>query len=294
MPKHYCYRRECSRILSEFNIFLNRRRPPQYEGHMFCSDNCLFTFFENELSEKWRRLQLERNRAFPRPKLGTILMQTTFLTREQLDLAIKIQKQTGEGKLGEWLLRLGYVEEHQITSALARQFGLPLINLKNSNPNVDAVRMIPGKVARSSGMLLVAYDDYQGALRVAVCAPVDFGSQLAIQRMVRKGIEPYIADQSLIQQRLNEWYDPEDLDLSDLPTFSSLEELIQVGNEMTASAINNRAEDIQAELFQDFFWVRIEFTSKSHHHFFRHMQTLVEDVLPSHERELVFDYATAR
>jgi hypothetical protein len=260
---------------------------------MFCRDACLFAFFESELSEKWRRLQLFKNRTFRRPRLGSILMQTTFLTQEQLDRAIKLQSQAHEGRLGEWLLRLGYVEEHQITAALARQFGLPLINLKHSNPNNDAVRMIPGKVARSSGMLPVGFDDYQDSLRVAVSAPVDFGSQLAIQRMVGKGIEAYIADQSLIQQRLHEWYNPEDLDLSDLPTFSSMNELIDTGNEMIASAINNKAEDIQAELLQEFFWVRIDFTSKSHHHFFRYVQNPVEDVSQTQDRELSFNYATA-
>ena len=292
MPRHYCHRKECSRILSEFNIFLNRRRPPQYEGHIFCSDSCLLTFFENELNEKWRRLKLERNRSVSRPKLGAILMQTTYLTREQLERAIKLQKQTQEGRLGEWLLRLGYVEEHQITAALARQFGLPLINLKNSNPSVDAVRMIPGKVARCSGMLPVGFDDYYGSLRVAVSAPVDYVSQQAIQRMVQKGIQAYIGDHSPIQQLLNEWYEPEDLDLSDMPTFSSAEELTEVGNEMIASAINNRAEDIRAELLQDFFWIRLDFASKSHHHFFRYIPTPVADHAHMPEREMVFNYAT--
>ncbi len=291
MPKNYCFRKECSRIRSEFSIFLNRRRPPQYEGHIFCSDSCLLAYCESELSEKWRQLQLDKTRSISRPKLGSILMQTTYLTRDQLDQAIKLQNQTHEGRLGEWLLRLGFVEEHQITAALARQFGLPWINLRNSNPNVDAVRMIPGKVAKCTGMLPVGFDDYQDSLRVALCAPVDFASQQALRRMVRKGINAYIGDQSLIQKLLNEWYEPEDLDLSDIPTFSSLDELIQVGNEMVVSAINNRAEDIQAELLQDYFWMRLDFTSKSHHHFFRYVQNPAEDLETASETELVYNYA---
>jgi hypothetical protein len=290
MPKYPCYRRECNRIRSEFNIFLNRRRPPQYEGNTFCSDSCLQMYFESELTEKWRRLQMEQERRIPRPKLGTILMQTAFVTRDQLDEAIKLQTQTREGRIGEWLLRLGFVEEHQITAALAQQYGLPLINLNNSDANADAVRMIPGKVAKCSGLVPVGFEDRQTALRIAVTAPVNFHSQAAIRRMVRKGIVAYIGDESAIEKLLEQMYEPEDLDLSNVPTFSSLEDLVEVGNEIIATAINHRAQDIRAELVQDFFWIRLDFPTQSHHHFFRYAPTPMQKHDPMQEKEDAIRY----
>jgi hypothetical protein len=293
MSKHQCYRKECTRIRSEFSVFLNRRRPPQYEGNTFCSDSCLWTHVENELSGKWRLLQLEKDRKIPRPKLGTILMQTAFVTRDQVEEAVKLQNQTREGRIGEWLLRLGFVEERQITAALALQYGLPLINLRNSSANADAIRIIPGKVAKCSGLVPVGFDDNQKTLRVAVSAPVNFNSHEAIRRMVRKGIVTYIGDQSVIQQLLEQWYEPEDLDLSTMPTFSSLEELIAVGNEMVATAINQRAQDIQAELLQDFFWVRLDFPSESHHHLFRYTNAVAGNYEQAAENEMAMGYAAA-
>jgi hypothetical protein len=287
MPRYQCYRRECNRIRSEFNIFLNRRRPPQYEGNVFCSDTCLQMHFESELAEKWRRLQGEQDRRIPRPKLGTILMQTAFVTRDQLDEAIKLQSQTHQGRIGECLQRLGFVEEHQITAALAKQYGLPLINLNNSDADADAVRMIPGKVAKCSGLVPVGFNDGQAALRVAVTAPVNFHSQEAIRRMVRKGIVPYIGDQSAIERLLKELYEPEDLDISNVPTFSTLEDLLEASREIISSAINNRAQDIQAELVQDFFWIRLDFASVSHHHFFRY--EIAPAHLQDHDPESQFD-----
>lgn len=271
MSKQNCHRKECTQIRSEFSIFLNRRRPPHYEGNIFCSDDCLQMHFENTLIEKWRRLQMEKGRRIPRPKLGTILMQTAFITRNQLDEAIKLQSQAQEGRIGEWLLRLGFVEEHQITAALARQYGLPLINLNIADANAEAVRMIPGNVAQCAGLVPVGFEDDQMSLRVAVTAPVNFNSQEAIRRMVGKGIVPYVGDPSAIQKMLEKLYEPEDLDLSDLPTFSSLEELIEVGNEIVATAINHRAQNIRAELVQDFFWVRLDLPTKSHHHLFPYL-----------------------
>jgi hypothetical protein len=293
MSKYHCHRKECTRIRTEFGISLNRRRPPQYEGNTFCSDACLWEHFKDELNEKWRRLKLERERKIPRPKLGTILMQTSFVTRDQLEKAVNLQDQTGQGRIGEWLIRLGFAEEHQITAALARQYGLPLINLKNASANAAAIRMIPGKVARCSGLIPVGFDDDQTSLRVAMAGPVNFNSQEAIRRMVRKGIAAYIADQSAIHRLLEQWYRPEDLDLSNVPTFSSLEDLIELGGEMVATAVSHRAQDIQAELVQDFFWVRLDFSSESHHHFFRFVSTPAGSQQPAFEREIAVGYGAA-
>ncbi len=290
MPKYYCHRKDCTRIRSEFSIFSNWRRPPMYEGSTFCSNTCLKAHFETELTEKWRKLQLEKSRTIPRPKLGTILMQTAFITRDQVNQAIKLQNEAQEGRIGEWLLRLGFVEEHQVTAALAQQFGLPLINLQNSEANTDAVRMIPGKVAKSSGLIPVGFDDSHAALRVAVSAPVNFHSQEAIRRMVRKGIVAYIGDQSAIERLLERWYGPEDLDLSNVPTFDSFEDLSEIANEMIGTAIESRAQDIQAELVQDFFWVRLDFPTESHHHFFRYRSHAPQPRMPVYPREAASGY----
>jgi len=291
MPKYQCYRKECNRIRSEFSRFLNRRRPPKFENHIFCSDECLITYFEYELNNKWRHLQMDRKRKIPRPKIGTILMQTAFVTREQLDEAIQLQTKNQEGRLGEWLLRLGFVDEHQVTAALAKQYGLPLINLTNPDANSDAIRMIPGKVAKQSGLVPVGFDDDQSLLRIAVCAPVDYQSQAAIRRMVHKGLAPYIGEQSAIQQLWERFYEPEDLDLTTVPKYGSLDELLTVGRDVVVSAIDNRALDIQAELIQDFYWIRVDYAEEMHHYFFRYDTNTVPTHMPtSHETEQ-FDWA---
>jgi hypothetical protein len=236
-------------------------------------------------------LHAGKERKIPRPKIGTILMQTAFVTREQLDEAIRMQTKMQEGRLGEWLRRLGFVDEHQVTAALAKQYGLPVINLKNPDTNEDAVRMIPGKVAKRSGLVPVGFDDDQSHLRVAVCAPVDFQFQEAIRRMVRKGIAPYIGDQSAIQQLWERYYDPEELDLSNVPTYCSLDELLEVGCEVVRTAIKNRALDIQAELLQDFFWIRLDYPEEAHHHFFQYDATVSPTRLPVGRNEEEYDCA---
>lgn len=291
MPRYQCYWKECNRIRSEFSVFLNRRRPPRFGNHIFCSENCLYAYFKEEVNVKWHRLQAEQERKIPRPKIGTILMQTAFVTQEQLDEAIRMQTKTQEGRLGEWLRRLGFVDEHQVTAALAKQYSLPVINLKNPDTNSDVVRMIPGKVAKRSGLVPVGFDDDQSHLRVAVCGPVDFQFQEAIRRMVHKSIAPYIGDQSAIQQLWERYYEPEELDLSNVPTYSSLDELLEVGCDVVHSAIESRALDIQAELLRDFFWIRLDYPEETHHHFFQYDATIAPTRHPVHREAEEYDYA---
>jgi hypothetical protein len=292
MPKYHCHRKECTHIRSEFSMFLNRRRPPRYEGYAFCSDSCLLAHFEDELRRKWQRLQRHKQQRIPRPKIGTILMHTAYITRDQLEEAIRLQSQTKEGRLGEWLLRLGFVEEHQITMALAKQYGLPMIQLRDSEVKNEAVKMIPGKVAKSSGFLPVGFNDDRDSLRVVVSAPVDFNAHEAIRRMVRKGIVAYIGDQSAIQRLLEQWYAPEDLDLTNIPTFSCLESLLKVGRDMVSAAINQKADNMQAELLPDFLWVRLDFPVKSHHHIFRYDSAAIrqQEQCPAKERPVGYAF----
>lgn len=294
MPKPNCNRKGCTKIRSEFSLFLSRRRPAHFEGYAFCSDSCLDMHVEYELTEKWHRLLWEKNRRIPRPKIGTILLQSAFITPDQLDEAVNLQRQTQKGRLGDWLLRLGFVEEHQITMALARQYGLPLINLRDSDTRSEAIRMIPGKVAKCSSLLPVGYDDSHDCLRIAVAGPVNFNSQEAVRRMVRKGILTYIGDESAIETLIEQWYEPEERDLSNVPTYSSLDELLEIGRGLAATAANQRADNIQAELLEDFFWARLDFGPRSRHLFYRHTMALLPEREPIPAGQFALASAGAR
>jgi hypothetical protein len=290
MSKYRCYRKECTSIRSEFGVFLNRKHHPQYEGNTFCSDTCLWMHIEGELNNKWRLLQAEKNRAIPRPKLGTILMQTAYITREQVQEAVKCQNEAREGRIGEWLLRLGFVKEHQVAVALSQQCRLPLIDLKNSSANADAIRMIPGKVARCASLIPVGFDDDQKALRVAMSGPVNFNAQEAIERMVNMRVVAYIGNQSAIERMLEQWYEPEELDVSSMRIFGSLEELVKIGNEIVAAAIDQKAMNIKAVLVQDFFWARLEFPSELHHYLFRYSSHSGQNDYEVSERRMAVGY----
>ncbi|HYK88155.1 MAG TPA: hypothetical protein VE398_05265 [Acidobacteriota bacterium] len=285
MPRLDCHRKGCTRIRSEFSLFLSRRHPPCLDGYTFCSDACLEAHLEAELSDRWHRLLRERSRRIPRPRLGTILLQDALITADQLDEAVSMQRQTHQGRLGEWLQRLGFVDEHQITVALAKQYGLPLINLTHYVTRSEAASLVPGKVAKYSAMLPLGYDDSHKSLQVAVAGPVNFRSQEVLRRMVRKGLLTFMADESAIDHLIEQWYEPQELDICAAPTYGSLDELLGIGRELLAAAANQRADNIQAELLEDFFWARIDVGTKSRHVFCRHTMAPVQVRAPLPENQ---------
>jgi hypothetical protein len=211
------------------------------------------------MSAQWNRVRHERERRIPRPRLGSILLQTAQITPKQLQAALARQQQGGQGRLGEWLVRLGFVEEHQVTVALSMQCGVPLLKLSEVDGPADAVRWVPGLAAKHSGFLPIAYDEQQDSLRVATSAPFSVAAQQAIRRMVRKGVETYMGDASSIDALMRRWYNPEDLDVSRCPQFHTLEDVLEIVRDVAGDAVRRRAGNIQAELMESCLWVRLEF-----------------------------------
>lgn len=272
MSRTACGKNGCPRMRGEFSLIVNRRQAPRLDGRWYCGAACLHEDVERGLRKKWDALELGRSRQFPRPKLGAILMDSLFITADQLDTAVSLQRQTRRGKIGEWLLRLGYVEERQITMALSRQLGLPMIHLGHAEAQSGSARMLPGQVARWSNLVPVGYDDDHGSLRIAISGPNGFQSKEPIRRMIGKGVVTFVGDKSAIETMLERLYPPEELDLSEAPAYSSVEELLELVRPWVDGAVRERAQNLQLELLEDLLWARVDLPRGTRHQFFRRVE----------------------
>src|SRR5438105_9153761 len=61
-------------------------------------------------------------------RLGDLLVKEKVITPEQLEHAIKTQKQNN-CRLGSALVKLAYLTDEDVTNFLSRQYGVPAINL---------------------------------------------------------------------------------------------------------------------------------------------------------------------
>ena len=63
-------------------------------------------------------------------KIGEILIKKKYITKKQLDHALKDQ---GNKPLGETLVDMGYVKEHEISEALTQQSAMQLVREELGN-----------------------------------------------------------------------------------------------------------------------------------------------------------------
>jgi MSHA biogenesis protein MshE len=136
-------------------------------------------------------------------RLGEILVQQKLLSEDQLNQALADQKRTGR-KLGRVFVESGFVTEEQISGALARQLGIPYLNLKFYNINQDVVRLLPETQARRFRALVL--EDRGETALVGVSDPTDLFAYDEIARLLRKGVELAVVNETEVLQAIDRIY----------------------------------------------------------------------------------------
>ena len=138
-----------------------------------------------------------------RVPLGLILLSRQQLSAEQLRSALESQRNAdGRGKIGEWLQQLGFATALDITAALARQWGCPLLRSEATNLLADHCPAIPLSLLESFQMMPVELVESNRTLLVAFSGGVDHTALYAIERMLGYHTEPCLVTASTMRQGL--------------------------------------------------------------------------------------------
>jgi len=108
--------------------------------------------------------------AFRKIKIGEVLLKLGFITDEQLQNALEEHKEKGI-KLGDALIQLKYIDESGLGTALADQLKIPYIDLKHYPIKPEIIRKVPERVARRYRSLLI--DIVQGEYLIGMSDPTD-------------------------------------------------------------------------------------------------------------------------
>ncbi|WP_394211705.1 GspE/PulE family protein [Enterovibrio calviensis] len=132
-----------------------------------------------------------------RKRLGDLLVEEHIITDENLNAALKRQSQTGN-KLGDTLIEMGILSESKMLDFLARQLGVPLIDLSLTQVDPSAVTLIPEVHARRLRALVIGR--IGNTVRVVMSDPADLASQESVLNLLNQyQVELLIAaEQSLI------------------------------------------------------------------------------------------------
>ncbi|HEY6248533.1 MAG TPA: type IV-A pilus assembly ATPase PilB [Candidatus Angelobacter sp.] len=214
-------------------------------------------------------------------RLGDLLVKEKIITAEQLDAAVKKQKENGaNARLGSVLVQLGFVTDEEVTNFLSRQYGVPAINLQYFEIDSSVVKLVPEDTAKRYQILPLSR--VGASLTIAMVDPTNVFAMDDIKFMTGFNIEPVVASESAILDAIGKAYGqsrPEEnvdellasmgdeadvelqaeqteMDLSELEKSADEAPIVKLVNIILTDAVKRGASDIHIEPYEKEYRVR--------------------------------------
>ncbi len=211
-------------------------------------------------------------------KLGQILVDLGYINDDQLWDILENQKQSPGTVLGQVAARMGLVTQAQVTEALAEQWGMPVVNLEETNIQSNVLELVPQTmaeiyrimpvslknnvltVAMADPQNVAALDDLRNFLGHEIRGAVSSGPE------VEAAIARYYADrEESIEDVIEQMTSDEDVekrahgyDLASAAEMSDAQPIKKLLNMVMLLAIRDQASDIHFEPFEDEFKIRVK------------------------------------
>ena len=213
-------------------------------------------------------------------RLGDLLVKEKVITPEQLDQAVKVQKESG-ARLGSVLVKLGFLSDEDVTNFLSRQYGVPAINLSFFEIDAQVVKLIPYETARRYQILPLSR--VGASLTIAMVDPTNVFAMDDIKFMTGFNIEPVVASEAAIVEGIEKAYggsheedlenvmqsisemgeadvelqaEQEELGLSELEKAADEAPIVKLVNLILTDAVKRGASDIHIEPYEKEYRVR--------------------------------------
>lgn len=169
-------------------------------------------------------------------RIGEILIRENRITPEQLNRALDHQKANG-GKLGSALVKLGFLTDDDVTSALSVQYGIPSIKLADVEIEPEVLKLIPMDTALKHKVLPLAR--MGSSLTLAMSDPANVFALDDVKFMTGLNVEPVLAAESAIEATVKKFYGSAE----DLERKREIEDLVGFIDEGSAGSIELEEED---------------------------------------------------
>src|SRR5262245_3268619 len=138
-----------------------------------------------------------------RIRLGDVMVGQKLITPQQLAQALEQQKRSGR-RLGRVLVENGLCSDEQIAEAVARQLGVPYVNLKFFNASAEVMRRLPEAQARR--FRTVVLEDRRSKYLVGMADPSDLFASDELRRSLKREIETAAVSEELLLQTIDRVY----------------------------------------------------------------------------------------
>lgn len=138
-------------------------------------------------------------------KIGELLLKHTSLTQEQLDEALKVQRESGM-LIGEILLKKNYIHPHDIIKVICNQVDIPYItDIKVDEIDPNIIKDIPINYAKQNEVIPVL--DTEFSITVAISDPFNFDVINDLQEIFKKEIKLTVCPPLKVQDAINRVYE---------------------------------------------------------------------------------------
>ena len=86
--------------------------------------------------------------ALKRVPMATFLLEKGYVSKDQMDEALNVQRQTKNPDIGRILVDLGYVGEREVLQARAQEDGHQFVDLDNVKVDESAVNVVPERIVK--------------------------------------------------------------------------------------------------------------------------------------------------
>ena len=191
-------------------------------------------------------------------RIGDILIEQGYITQEQLEHALSVQKQSNYAKkLGEVFIEEGLIGEKELALVLAEQLDMEFIDLYSVEINLQLLKNYPLQILKNANAIIFKEDE--DFIHVAIADPLNYDALEILERaIVVKPIKFYIAlknDIHHIYERLEIIETArslmnrvkEEVSSQDFKLDNEQSAIMQLIEQILKSSIINNASDIHIE-----------------------------------------------
>ena len=203
--------------------------------------------------------------------IGTLLLDRGLIDREQLERALREQRESGE-RLDRVMIRLGMATRDQVMQAIGDQFHMPVVDMLSIKVEPDVLDLLPAKLVYKQNCAPISRDD--ATITVATSDPFELSVLDELRLLTGRSINLVLADEDELHKFIRKHYGVggdtldqmaadagEQVTVTDLESVSEVEQaqeasVIKLVNDLLVEAINERATDVHIEPYENELVVR--------------------------------------
>lgn len=210
-------------------------------------------------------------------RLGQIMVDLGYISEDQLWDILEEQKQSPGEVIGQVGIRMGLVTDEQVTQALAEQWGMPVVELAETNISPKVLELVPETMASIYKIMPVSLKD--DVLTVAMADPQNVAALDDLRNFLGYDVRGAVSNLHDVEEAIARHYSEHEDSIEDVIgtiedelgeedgknvyDLSSSEEIADAApirkllNMVMLLAIKDQASDIHLEPFEDEFKIRV-------------------------------------